>query len=75
MPYSTLRVRDRIAEGIRRIERDLEWYEREGGTERWAAQMQDLAERKERLLLKAQHYDQEQSAGYKSPATHRWRKN
>ena len=74
MSYSTLRVRDKIDEDLRRIEADLDWYERKGGAEEWAREMQHLAARKERLLAHAQHYDQEQAAGYRSPATNRWRK-
>jgi hypothetical protein len=74
MTYSNLRVRERIAEDIRRIERDLDWYERNGGTEAYAEHMQTLAARKERLLAQAQHYDQEQAAGYGKPATRRWGK-
>ncbi len=70
-----MKVRESIDRDISRIEAHLEWYDQNGGTERWEAQMQHLADRKERLLAQAQHYDQEQAAGYESPATHRWRKN
>ena len=70
-----MKKRERIDQKISRIEKDIDFYNRlndEGGD--FDDRLQSLAEKKDRLLADADHYDREQSAGYLKPCTHRWRK-
>ncbi len=64
--YSQLNKRDRIAEDLRRIDKDIQFYVDCGDD--YTDKVEDLRKYRDRIQVKADHYDREVSEGYEKPA-------